>query len=626
MCGISGIVYCDRDKPVSLDDLRQMCATLVHRGPDDQGFFVNRNVGLGIRRLNVIDLMTGQQPISNEDHRIWIVFNGEIYNYRELRNELQDKGHKFSTNTDTETIVHAYEEHGEDCVKKLNGMFAFAIWDGRQQKLVLARDRLGVKPLYYFVNNQCLVFGSELKAILECREVPRAIDFEALDSFLTFEYIPAPLSIFEGIKKLPAGHTLVLQEGEVSVHRYWDVPFQRLKGDEEELSQTLYDLLKDSVRMRLVSDVPLGAFLSGGIDSSTIVCLMSEIIDRPVKTFSIGFDDHSYNELEYARAIARHFNTDHHELTIQPDIIHLVENLVSYLDEPLADVSIFPTYLVSQLARQKVTVVLSGDGGDELFAGYEWYLAEKIERYYRRLPSVLRNRWIPDVIGRIPPSSRKKGFINKLKRFVEGSTFPDSLEHFRWNVFLTDQNKNLLYSEELKRSVNHQDPCFKWMTYLNVFDAADPLWRQQFADIKTYLADDILVKVDRMSMANSLEARTPYLDYRVVEFAAGLPSALKLNGFQTKYLLKRCMATKLPRTILNRKKEGFSIPMKNWLKQELRPMMEEVLSSARIKQEGLFSASYIEKLKANHLKGIANCSHQLWSLMVFEIWRDMYLT
>jgi asparagine synthase (glutamine-hydrolysing) len=625
MCGISGIVYRDRHKPASLDNLKKMCTTLVHRGPDDEGFFVNRNVGLGMRRLNVIDLSTGHQPISNEDGRIWIVFNGEIYNYPELRKELENKGHKFSTNSDTETIVHAYEEHGEDCAKKLNGMFAFAIWDGCHQKLVLARDRLGVKPLYYFVNNQCLVFGSELKAILQCKEVPKAIDFEALDSFLTFEYIPAPLSIFQGIKKLPAGHTLVLQEGDVSIHLYWDVPFQRLKGDEEELSQMLYDLLKDAVRIRLASDVPLGAFLSGGIDSSTIVCLMSEIIDRPVKTFSIGFDDHSYNELEYARAVARHFSTDHHELTIQSDIVHLAENLVSYLDEPLADVSIFPTYLVSQLARQEVTVVLSGDGGDELFAGYEWYLAEKIERYYRRLPSVLRNRWIPDVIGRIPPSSRKKGFINKLKRFVEGSTLPDSLEHFRWNIFLTNQKKNYLYSEGLKRSVDQHDPCSKWMTYLKAFEEADPLWRQQFADIKTYLADDILVKVDRMSMANSLEARTPYLDYRVVEFAAGLPSALKLNGFQTKYLLKRCMGKRLPQGVINRGKEGFSIPIKNWLRAELRPLMLELLSTRQIKKRGYFNSEYVDGLIAEHLEGRQNHSHRLWALMVFELWYDKYL-
>ena len=407
-----------------------MTNSMIHRGPDDEGYYVQDAVGLGMRRLCIIDPKGGAQPISNEDKTIWVILNGEIYNYLELRKELQSKGHKFSTKTDTETIVHAYEEYGEHCVTKLNGMFAFAIWDCRKQKLLLARDRLGIKPLYYFLDNRHLVFGSELKAILEHPEIPRAIDLEALDSYLTFEYIPAPLSIFKGIKKLPPGHTLVLQDGKASIRQYWDLPFERFEGREEDLCQALYDLVKDSVRMRLISDVPLGAFLSGGIDSSAIVCMMSELMNQPVKTFSIGFDDPSYNELRYARTVAKHFGTDHHELTIKPDVVNLVENLVRYLDEPLADVSVFPTYLVSQLARQNVTVVLSGDGGDELFAGYDWYLAEKIEQYYRGLPSAVRTRWLPQVVSLIPPSSRKKGFINKLKRFVEGSVLPDSLRHF----------------------------------------------------------------------------------------------------------------------------------------------------------------------------------------------------
>jgi asparagine synthase (glutamine-hydrolysing) len=625
MCGISGIVYRDHDRPVPMDDLKRMCGTLIHRGPDDEGFFIKRNVGLSMRRLNVIDLVTGHQPISNEDGSIWIVFNGEIYNYRELRRQLEEKGHIFSTHTDTETIIHAYEEYGENCVAKLNGMFAFGIWDGRNEKLFLARDRIGVKPLYYFVDDECLAFGSELKAILECRHVPRTIDRQALDAFLTFEYIPAPLSIFSEVKKLLPGHVLVLQNGKVSIRKYWDLQFSSLAGDEQELSQALYQLLKDAVRMRLISDVPLGAFLSGGIDSSSLVCLMSELMDRPVKTFSIGFDDPSYNELEHARTVAKHFGTDHHELTIQPDIVNLVSDLIRYLDEPLADVSIFPTYLVSKLAREHVTVVLSGDGGDELFAGYEWYIADRIASYYRHLPATLRTQWLPQLTECVPPAARKKGLINKFKRFVEGSALPEDLRHFRWSSFATEGTKQHLYTENLKRSVNHRQTCSRFTHYFQTFEEADSLWQQQFADVKTYLADDILAKVDRMTMANSLEARTPYLDYRVAEFAAGLPSHLKLKGLQTKYLLKHSMAAKLPPSILKRKKEGFSIPMKNWLQHELRPMMEEVLSPCRIKQEGLFNSSFIEKLKADHLQGIANNSHQLWSLMVFEIWRDTYL-
>jgi asparagine synthase (glutamine-hydrolysing) len=505
-------------------------------------------------------------------------------------------------------------------------MFAFAIWDGRARKLVLARDRLGVKPLYYFLDDRRLVFGSELKAILAHSEMPRTLDLEALDSFLTLEYIPAPLSIFRGIHKLLPGHLLIWQEGKATIRPYWELRFAPVKGREEDLAQALYELLQDAVRIRLLSDVPLGAFLSGGIDSSALVCLMSELMDRPVKTFSIGFEDPSYNELPYARAVANHFATEHCELTIQPDVVKLVEDLVKYLDEPLADVSIFPTYLVSQLARQHVTVVLSGDGGDELFAGYEWYIADKLARRYQRLPAAARAHWIPRVVNYIPPSMRKKGAINKLKRFVEGAVRPESLRHFRWSTFITPQDKQHLYSEELNRAIGHLDPYVRVRGYLEAVEEADLLWQEQFADIKMYLADDILAKVDRMSMATSLEARTPYLDYRVVEFAAALPSHLKLRGLQSKYLLKQCMRTKLPPQILHRKKEGFSIPMKNWLGQDLRPLMQELLSPARIQREGLFNAAYVKRLQDEHLKGVVNHSHQLWSLMIFEIWRDTYLT
>jgi asparagine synthase (glutamine-hydrolysing) len=352
---------------------------------------------------------------------------------------------------------------------------------------------------------------------------------------------------------------------------------------------------------------------------------MSEIMGRPVKTFSIGFDDPSYNELHYARAVARQFNTEHHELTIQPDIVDLVQDLVRYLDEPLADVSVFPTYLISQLARQHVTVALSGDGGDELFAGYEWYIANKMACYYHKLPALLRDAWIPRIVDRIPPSARKKGLINKVKRFVEGSVLPESLQHFRWSMFATEESKKHLYSEELKRSVGQISGYERFIAHLQSTEQTERLWQQQVADIKTYLSDDILVKVDRMSMANSLEARTPFLDYRLVEFATGLPSHLKLKGFQTKYLLKRCMASKLPRTVLSRKKEGFSIPMKNWLKQELRPLMQDLLTPARMNRGGFFNASYVQRLMIDHLKGVANHSHQLWSLMMFEMWQDSYL-
>ncbi len=626
MCGIAGVVYRDQGVQVSTGDLRRMCDTLVHRGPDDEGFFVDGGVGLGMRRLSIIDLAGGHQPMCNEDGRIWIIFNGEIYNFPDLRKELERLGHRFATHSDTEAIVHAYEEYGDDCVSKLNGMFAFAIWDQRLRRLFLARDRLGVKPLYYYLDGDFLAFGSEIKAILQLEEVPRELDLQALDAYLTFEYIPAPLSIFRGIRKLPPGHTLAFQEGRALVRQYWEVPCGApLAGGEEELRQRLYELLRDAVRIRLISDVPLGAFLSGGIDSSTIVCLMSEVMDRPVKTFSIGFDDPSYNELGYARAVARHFGTDHEELTIRPDVAGLTQDLVRYLDEPLADVSIFPTYLVSRLARQQVTVALSGDGGDELFAGYDWYLADRLERAYRHLPASLRQRLVPYLLSHVPPSSQKKGLVNVLKRFVEGAALPAELEHYRWNTFLTPEARRQMYTGELLAGLDGWSAASRFVACLNAFGNADPLWRQQTADIKTYLADDILMKVDRMSMANSLEARTPFLDYRVVELAASLPSQFKLRGLKRKYLLKRCMAGRLPPLVLSRGKQGFSIPMKNWLRGELRPLLLDVLSPARLRREGLFNPPCVEELVRQHLEGVANHSHQLWALMVFEVWREIYL-
>ncbi len=626
MCGIAGLLYRNPQRRVELNTLKGMCDAIVHRGPDDEGFHLEGNVGLGMRRLKVIDLETGHQPISNEDGRIWIVFNGEVYNFSDLRGELEGKGHIFSTHSDTETIIHAYEEYGDECVHRLNGMFSFAIWDSSRDRLLLARDRLGVKPLYYYHDATLLAFGSEIKAILQCKDVPRHINFDALNAFLTFEYIPAPLSILQGIYKLPPGHFLIAQNGTISVKQYWDMAYD-VSGPlktEQELEEELYALLEDSTKLRLISDVPLGAFLSGGVDSSTIVQIMANMMDQPVKTFSIGFDDSSYNELRYARQVAKLFGTDHYELTIKPEIVNLVEHFCQYLDEPLGDVSVFPTYLVSQLARQHVTVVLSGDGGDELFAGYDWYLANKLDGFYQKLPAMVR-KMLFQVMHSLRPTSQKKGFINKLKRFVEGAALDPSLQHYRWNIFLSDVTRHQLYSTDVTGALGRRKAEDRFVQHLTRVKEADPLWQQEYADIKTFLVDDVLVKVDRMSMAHSLEARTPFLDYRVVEYAARVPSRQKIRGLETKWLLKRCMEKKLPHDILYRKKEGFSIPMKNWLRQELRPLMEDTLSSNRIKKEGLFDHDYIAGLKSDHIAGRVNNSHQLWPLMVFHFWKDKYL-
>ena len=627
MCGVCGIINCDRENTVNQNLIKKMCDTIIHRGPDDDGFYVNENVGLGMRRLSIIDLSTGKQPISNENGKIWIVFNGEIYNFKELKAELEKAGHKFKTQTDTEAIVHAYEEYGESCVKKLNGMFAFAIWDGEKNTAFLARDRVGIKPLYYFFDKQRLIFGSELKSILQAEDIPRRIDLQALDNFLTFEYIHAPLSIFQDIKKLPPGHTLTLRNNDIWVRSYWDLEVKASGTDFIEMQQQLRELLQDSIRIRLMSDVPLGAFLSGGIDSSTIVALMSQVMTQPVKTFSIGFEDSTYNELDYARQIAKKYNTEHHEFIIKPDAVELSDKLLKYLDEPFGDFSIFPTYLVSKMAREHVTVILSGDGGDELFAGYDTYVADRVAKYYNRLPQYLRNNCISPFLDKIPPSPKKKGLINRAKRFVEGMKLPEDLHHTRWMIFLQQMEKEHLYTEGMKSGILEKDP-YKFIRryFSNVaYNHSDEINQQMYVDFKSYLVDNILVKVDRMSMATSLEARVPFLDHRFVEFAATVPGRFKLDGKKSKYILKQAMQELLPYDIVNRGKEGFSIPIKNWLKNELKPLMMDTLAPDKVKREGFFNSDYIEKLKREHLSGAENHSHRLWALMIFGRWYDIYM-
>ncbi len=630
MCGICGMLNFNRDEKVEESVVRQMCKVITHRGPDDEGVYVQENVGIGMRRLSIIDLAGGHQPICNEDGTVWIVFNGEIYNYQSVRAELIRKGHQFSTNSDTETILHAFEEYGEACPEKLNGMFAFAIWDDRNKRLFMARDRLGIKPLYYYLDNDCLIFGSELKSILQVKKVPRNVNPVALDKFLTFEYIPAPLSIFNEIHKLRQGHSLRWDRGRVNIRCYWDFTYNvPKKTSEAEICDELIDILQDAVKIRLMSEVPLGAFLSGGIDSSTIVALMSRVMDKPVKTFSIGFEDATYNELKYARIIAEKFKTEHHEFIIKPNAVDLTENLVkNYVDEPFGDFSLFPTYLVSKMAREYVTVVLSGDGGDELFAGYDPYIANKMARRYEAIPRILRKQVIEKLVAKIPPTEKKKGLVNRLKRFVEGAALPPDLQHVRWMTFLSEAEKDLLYSRDLMKQLNPAEYYDFIRGYFKAMSGCSPIDQQQYVDIKTYMVDDILVKVDRMSMATSLEARVPLIDYRVVEYTTKIPGMLKLAGLshqKTKYILKKAMERFLPHEILYRGKEGFSIPIKNWLKTDLKPMMMEVLSPENIKAEGFFNPDYVEQLKREHLNNVQNHSHRLWALMMFGIWYDIYI-
>ena len=620
MCGICGFATTSPGSGGDDATLRAMTASLWHRGPDDDGYYSTDEVGLGMRRLSIIDLATGQQPVTNERQTIRAIFNGEIYNFQEVRRGLQDRGHVFRSHGDAEVLVHAYEEFGDRFLDHLNGIFAIALWDGPRRRLLLARDRLGVKPLYYWTDGTELVFGSELKALLRHSAVPRQIDLLALDQYLTWEFIPAPRTIFQGIRKLRPGSLLSFERGKVMEARYWELTARTVPESPQECAEELRHLMEDAVRLQLISDVPLGVFLSGGIDSSTVLAFMSQYSERPIKAFSIGFDNSTYNELPYARLVAETFGAEHVEEILRPDLAPLAEKLMAHLDEPLADFSIFPTYLVSEVARREVKVVLSGDGGDEIFAGYETYLANSLDRFYRFLPERLRRSQIPAWVRRFPPGAAKKGLVNRTRRFVEGAALPEGLQHARWMMFLSDDDKRAIYAADFRSALNGHHAADTWMGHFDRVAGRDPLAQQQYVDIQTYLPDDILTKVDRMSMAVSLEARVPLLDHRVVEFAWSLPSRMKLRGMTGKVLLRRAMADRLPAAVLSKPKEGFSIPMKHWLRGPLRPLMQDLLSERRMQERGYFVPECAQTWMGEHLAGRENHSHRLWALMVMEMW------
>ncbi|MHC4476794.1 MAG: asparagine synthase (glutamine-hydrolyzing) [Planctomycetota bacterium] len=625
MCGIVGYLRLD-GQPVDAETVDRMCQTIIHRGPDDMGTYIRGNVGIGMRRLSIIDLQTGRQPISNEDGRLQIVFNGEIYNYKELKSDLVTRGHKFRTESDTEVILHLYEEYSTDCLSHLIGMFAFAVWNQEKQELFCARDRLGIKPFYYFADGKRLIFASELKAILEEKDLPVELDLHALSQFLTFEFIPFPRTLLGTIKKMPPGHFMVANHRGVTLHHYWHPEeVEEENRPENEATEKLYSLLKDAVRLRLRSDVPFGAFLSGGIDSGSIVGLMSELLDNRVRTFSIGFENQSYNELKYARQVAALFDTDHTEHTLNPSAIELIEEIIDHLDDPIGDFSVFPTYLVSKMAREKVKVILSGDGGDELFGGYDTYLAQKAFGYYSKIPSMVRKHLIVPMLNMFPPTDQKKGIINKLKRFTEGARYPEEYEHFRWMIHMNPVTNGNVFCNEIGRGINVADGCQFVPRYLNS-NRLNGLNRSMFLDIKTYLVDNILVKVDRMSMARSLEVRVPFLDHRVVEFALSVPPDLKIKRFKTKYLLKKMARRFLPENIVNRPKQGFSIPIKNWLKGPVKPMMTDLLSHDRLTREGILNPDYVNTLMKEHIQNKENHSHRLWSLMLYQLWKERFMS
>jgi asparagine synthase (glutamine-hydrolysing) len=626
MCGICGIVYFDRSRDVDQALLGTMCDTIHHRGPDQQGFYVNGPVGLGSVRLSIIDVAGGKMPISNEDGNVWIVYNGEVYNFPALRDRLERAGHRFETHTDTEAIVHLYEELGDDFARELNGMFACAMWDERQGRLILARDQMGIKPLYYAELSDRLVFGSEIKAMLDAG-IDREIDPIALHDYLSLNYVPGPRTIFKAIKKLPPGHILTYEAATnaIKITQYWDVP-RSTNGKitiSNDLETDLLNLLRDVVRDQLISDVPLGAFLSGGIDSSLVVALMSEVTGQPVKTFSVGFAEKSYNELPYARIVAERFRTDHHEIIFQPDALEAVEAMTKYFDEPFADSSAVPVFAVSELARKHVKVALSGDGGDEVFGGYATYQADKIAALYRRLPRAIGAGIVPQLVNMLPTSEGKVSFDFKAKRFVQGGMLAPLPAHAAWKSFFSEEMKSKLY--DIDSDKRHLRPTVQLLQeHYDAYPGDDIINRLLYVDSKVQLVDDMLVKVDRMSMAHSLEVRVPLLDVRLVEWMAQMPSELKVRGLTLKYLLKRVAARVLPREILERKKAGFSIPIARWIKTDLRPLITQHLSPEAVAAQGFFNSRVVAEMLDDHWSGRRDYSRQIWNLLMFSMWFERY--
>jgi len=609
-----------------------MCQSIAHRGPDDQGIWLQGGIGLGVRRLSIIDVAGGHQPIHNQNESAWIVFNGEIYNFPQLRDRLSAKGHRFYTRTDTEVVVHAYDEWGERCVEELNGMFGLAIWDSRRQTVFLARDRLGIKPLYYAITPQGLAFASELKALLTIPAMRRQVDLAALDDYLALEYVPSPRSIIRGVQKLPPGHTLSwrMDSGEGQLRRYWDIDLgaSEREPDTRSLEQHADELravLLESVRKELISDVPLGMFLSGGIDSSTVAAMMTRLTPGQVNSFSIGFSDRSFDESAHARRVAAHLETNHRELILEPSMMtDLVPSVTEKLDEPLADASIIPTYLLSRFARQHVTVALGGDGGDELFAGYPTLLAHRLVGYYERLPGMVRDRLVSPLVQRLPVSMANISLDFKLKRFVGGAGYSVGERHMRWlGSFSSDQRAELLdpHVDAALRQSDHQDLVAE---HLARHRLQDPLNQVLYLDMKMYLENDILAKVDRASMLASLEARVPLLNVDLVEHMARVPVALKLRGQRSKYILKHAMRGVLPDATLARGKKGFGIPVARWIRGPLKELVTDTLAPDKLRREGFFRPAYVQRLLDDHLGGRRDNRKQLWTLFMFERWYERY--
>ena len=628
MCGICGVINLKRGCPVARDDVEAMTRTMIHRGPDDEGYFFETGVGLGHRRLSILDLVGGRQPLSNEDGRLTIVFNGEIYNWRELRTNLEAKGHRFRTRSDTEVIIHAYEEFGEAWVDQVNGMFALAIWDSVRRQLTLARDRTGIKPLYYAELDGLLIFASELKAILAHPAVPRRLDTVALNQYLSLEYVPTPRTIFENVKKLPPASVLTVDRGRVNLRTYWDLDLGQGENGPPVRGQDLVAEFKQSlekvVSLEMLADVPVGVLLSGGLDSSSVAAVMSRLNPGRIQSFSIRFEERSFDESEYARLAARHLGTEHHEMTLSQDLmLELVPRITDFMDEPLADSSIIPSYLLSEFTHKSVKVALGGDGGDELFGGYSTLQAHRLFGYYHRVfPGVLGRRLVPWLIEKLPVSFSNLSFDFKARRFVAGQGLPPVERHHRWlGSFTADERQRLLGA----LAQGWGNPVGSLLeSHYGAACLKDPINRILYCDMKLYLEGDILPKVDRASMANSLEVRVPLLNNIMLDFASRLPLEFKLKGLTTKHILRQAMAGVLPASIIKRGKKGFNIPVAKWLTGALRPLVEDMFSISRLKRIGLFDHTYVRSLWDEHLAGQKDNRKLLWTLLIFEMWREKW--
>jgi asparagine synthase (glutamine-hydrolysing) len=613
MCGICGIYNFGTKAPADEAALRRAAATMAHRGPDDEGFHLDGELGLGNRRLSIIDLPGGHQPLANEDHTIWITFNGEIYNYRELRADLIARGHQFRTSSDTETLVHLYEQFDVACLDHLRGMFAFALWDSRRRRLLLARDRLGVKPLFYRSEPGRLVFASELRALRELAEQPLEVESQSVYNFFGFRYIPAPNTFYRGVQKLLPGYYLLADSRGVVTRAYWDIPAQEESGRPASIvAQEVLDLLRESVRLRLIADVPLGVFLSGGTDSSAVVALMAELGARPLRTFSVGFDDPAYSELPYARAVARRYATEHHELLVRPEnLSDELPRLVSFRAEPVAEPTDVALYLISRLASKSVKVVLAGEGGDELFAGYPKYAADRLAGVVSALPQEVTRalaRWLPYRQRRVKLALEALSIRNEAERSAT------------WFASFSREERQELFSPDFLAQVDPAHPARVFESYLEKARHRHPLKRMLYADLKIWLPDNLLLRGDHMTMAASLEERVPFLDHKLVELAARVPTALLTRGFRTKVLLKQALRPYLPPETLERRKVGFAVPVGDWFRKPLKSLVADLVLSPEARSRGYFQATSMERFVQEHFDGVRDRQKQLWALVNFELW------